>query len=216
METSFLSKVQELVVEEALSGARVTEQGLAQQLGVSRTPVREALGSLEEQGILERRKYHGIRLRKPSLRDMIEIYDLRTALEGVAARILAVNIDQNELEELTALAKQCDQLTESRPDNDPENQRIDLQFHHRIVDKCGNRHLKKVFDTFKVLDISFRLYNIKPAKMERFKYTHQTIVDALKSRNPDKAEKIMRLHLQESKDFIIKIYLGPNYPLSEE
>lgn len=216
METSFLSKVQDLVVEEVLSGARVTEQILAQRLGVSRTPVREALGTLEEQGILERRKYHGIRLRKPSLRDLVEMYDLRTALEGVAARILAVNIDQNELKKLDILAKQCDQLTESRLDNDPENQRVDLQFHHRIVDKCGNRHLKKVFDTFKVLDISFRLYNIKPAKMGKFKYTHQAIVDALKSRNPDKAEKIMRFHLQESKDFIIKVYLGPNYPLSEE
>ena len=216
METGFLTKVQELVVEEALSGARVTEQKLAEHLGVSRTPIREALGSLEEQGILERRKYHGIRLRKPSLRDLVEIYDLRTALEGVAARILAVNIDQNELKELTALAKQCDQLTKSRLDNDPENQRIDLQFHHRIVDKCGNRYLKKFFDTFKVLDASFRFYNIKPAKMGKFRYTHQAIVDALKSRNPDKSEKIMRLHLQESKDFIIKIYLGPNYPLSEE
>jgi len=186
-------------------GHYLTEQRLAQQLGVSRTPIREVLSTLEEQGILERKRYHGIKLRHPSLKDMVEIYDLRIALEGMAAYLLAPRADQKTLQKLEVLAKECDRLSESRPVSDPENQRIDIEFHQKLINECGNRRLQRLLETFHLLSNSFCLsYKVnRCVPIKRLRFTHQDIVAALKTRDPEKAEKAVRQHIQEGKEHLL-------------
>ena len=217
MDTAFLENVQKIVVEEILAGKYLTEQNLAGRLGVSRTPIREALTLLERQGVLERKKYHGIKLRRVSMKDLTETYDLRIALEGMAARLLASRIDRETIEKLRALAETADRLTNTTRTLVQESNRVDLQFHQMLIDKSGNTRLKNFLDVFCLIDSSFcaQVYlkadNSSPVRKHRF--NHRQIVEALESRDPDKAERVTRLHIQEAREHLLQDVLEFAYPL---
>ena len=218
MNQEVIRKIQELVISEILEGRPLTEEQLARRLKVSRTPVREALSRLEEQRLVERRKNSGIKLRQPSLREMVEVYDLRTALEGMAARILAAHINREQLQELKALCQKYDRLFGLKHVSGHDFDRADIRIHQKLVDFCGNEHLKRVSGAFQVLTMSFHLTSKLigdeiPQVPPRF--THGQILAALKNRNPDQAESLIRQHIQESKQNIVGKILGPTFNSAE-
>ena len=210
MKNNILEKVKKIVVKEGSSHNPLSEEGIAEQLGVSRTPIREVLSHLEEEGLLERKHKRGITLKEPSLKEIIEIYDLRSVLEGLAARLLADEIDKEALDELKILCQNLERIRESKNVTLSEVEKVDLAFHQKIVEKCGNNYLKKIINNFHLITLSFQLGNKKEFKRRKLRFPHEDIVKALKNREPDKAESATRLHIQEGKENLIKEILGPS------
>lgn len=209
MKNNLLEKVRKIVVKEGFSQNPLSEERIANQLGVSRTPIREVLSHLEEEGLLERKHKKGITLKEPSLKELIEIYDLRSVLEGLATRLLAAEIDEETIDELKALSQNLNKIKESKKANCSDIEKADIVFHQRIVNSCGNAHLKKIINNFHLITLSFRLTHKKEFKERKLYFPHEDIINALKNKDPDKAELAMKLHIQEGKENLIKGILGP-------
>jgi len=207
-----LSKVRQIVLEECGKGKTVTEGDIAGRLGVSRTPVREVLRHLQEEGLLERKQRKGISLRDISLREMIEIYDLRSSLEGLAGRLLAERIDGKTLAKLRKLAESYQRIIEKKPLVWPQWRDVEIAFHDLIVTQSGNRRLKRLVDSLQLFTISFQIahqLDLQGVDIRHGRrYTHDLVVAALEKRDPDEAEAAIRNHIQEHKMKVIGLFLG--------
>jgi len=207
-----LSKVRQIVLEECGKGKKVTEGDIAGRLGVSRTPVREVLRHLEEEGLLERKQRKGISLRNISLREMIEIHDLRSSLEGLAGRLLAERIDDKIITRLRKLAGSYQRIIEKKPPVWPQWQNVEIAFHDLIVTQSANQRLKRLIDSLQLFTLSFQIshqLDLQGVDIRHGgRYTHDLIVDALEKRDPDEAEAAIRNHIQEHKMKVIGLFLG--------
>ncbi len=206
-----LSKVRQIILEECVDGKTVTEGDIAKHLGVSRTPVREVLRHLEEEGLLDRKQRKGISLRRISLREMVEIYDLRSSLEGLAGRLLAERIDDKVLAKLRELARSYQRIIEKKPLVWPQWRKVEIAFHDLIVTQSGNHRLKRLVDSLQLFALSFQFahqLDLQGIDIRHGRYyTHELIVDALEKRDPDEAEAAIRNHIHEHKMKIIGLFL---------
>ena len=124
-------------------GERLSEPLLAQELGVSRTPVREALMRLAEEGLVELVPGKGARVRVFAPEEVEEVYGVRALLEGEAAREAALRATPWELAELERLLQAID---EAPREDYPEQMRRDLEFHRALVRLSGNRTLYRLYE----------------------------------------------------------------------
>lgn len=187
---------------------RLVEETLAQELGVSRTPIREALRRLEAEGLVEFEAQKGARVRSVSLDELIELYELRRLLEGYAARRAAKHITPPEL---AALQANNDALLDLLDHADARGQQIQRlielnnEFHTCIVQASRNRHLIR---TAKSLLESNALYGIyyyyDEAKSRASHRDHAQILAALAQRQGARAEKLMRAHLADAQKMILQ------------
>jgi len=213
---TFIEKLEVVVTEELLAGNFLTEQKLAERLGVSRGSVREALSVLEEMGFLERKKKAGIKLRHLSLREAVEVYDARICVEGMAARLLVGNISQETFKELEDINNHYALLRKHKSPDFAEIEVAGLKFHQHLVNKCGNRYLKQMADRFHMIPMGFRLTRLADIShlngdgvlLGKQHHDHEEILKALKAANPDQAEKTVRLHIQEAKEQYVNEALG--------
>lgn len=139
--TSALEKELErlILTGELEPGVRINEIHLSNRFGTSRGPIREATRSLEAKGLVEVVRNRGVFVRRLSVEDAVEIYDVRAALFGQAGRLLAERMTDGLLAELTRMVDEMDAVAErgSFDDYYPLN----LGFHNLIVGSCGNRTL---------------------------------------------------------------------------
>jgi DNA-binding GntR family transcriptional regulator len=180
-------------------GEKLTESELALRLGVSRGPIREAFRGLEEAGLVYSSKNRGVYVRTISLEEGIHLYDLRSALEAHAGRVLAPKITKAQVAELRSM------LTGMR--HSYEKQDVDefyplnIAFHDRIVEMVGN---PKLLSMFRKMMNEIHLISRHGIEEEGGRlvssHEHIEIVDALASRNSKKAEALMRKHVEGSRD----------------
>jgi DNA-binding GntR family transcriptional regulator len=204
----FRERIREQLIEDILSGrlppgSRIIETRLAQQLGVSQGPVREALRDLELFGFVVSSPFRGTQVRQISTDDLLEIYPVRAALEGVAAASAAVRIDDETLGVLEAL------IGTMREAAVREDQRAhvnaDYEFHQTVVKASGNRMLEHVWQTMRLATTTFvthAMHQITHRTLAEIGERHLPVLAALRSRDPVLAETAMRRHIQEPGDWI--------------
>jgi DNA-binding GntR family transcriptional regulator len=204
----FREGIREQLIEDILSGrlppgARIVETRLAQQLGVSQGPVREALRDLELFGFVVSSPFRGTQVRRISTEDLLEIYPVRAALEGVAARAAASRIDEATLTELEAL---IDAMREAAAREDQRaHVHADYSFHHTIVKAAANRMLEHVWQTMRLATTTFvthSMHQITHRSLAEIGERHVPVLEALRSHDPDLAEAAMRRHIEEPGDWI--------------
>jgi DNA-binding GntR family transcriptional regulator len=183
------------------------EEQLAERLGVSRTPVRQALTMLEAEGLVEITPNRGATVCSFSIEDVWDIYDLRAVLEGHAARQAAGRIQRHELERLRELAGQMEGLA-GRFDDHEEGIRtlvgLNQKFHGTIVEASRNRRLKRLINRTVEVPLMFKAFFwYTPHERTISNYFHRQILDALEKGDADRAESIMREHVYEGRDFVI-------------
>lgn len=185
---------------------RLIEESLAQELGVSRTPVREALRRLEAEGLIEFIAQKGARVRPVSVGELTELYELRGLLEGHAARRAAKSITPQEL---AALKKNTDEFLDILDHADTRGQQIQRlielnnEFHTRIVQLSGNRHLIRIAKSLLESNALYGVYYYYDEDKSRASYQdHVTIMDALEQRQAARAEKLMQTHLAQAQERI--------------
>lgn len=185
---------------------RLIEETLAQQLGVSRTPVREALRRLEAEGLVEFQAQKGARVRSVSLDELNALYELRILLEGYAARLAAKKITP---ETLDVLKKNSEAFLAVLNQSEGRGQQIEKlialnnAFHIEIVQVSGNRHLIRVAKSLLESNALFGVYYYYDPRKSRMSYReHVAIVEALAKRQSARAARLMQAHLQHAQALI--------------
>jgi DNA-binding GntR family transcriptional regulator len=187
------------------ANAQYLEQELAEQLGMSRTPVREALIRLAEERLVEIRPRHGVRVLPISVEDMREIYELLTELEALAARRVAESRPSRaELGELKAAVEAMDRAL---ADGDlPRWAQCDDVFHHTLVKLSGNSRLAGVVATFasQVFRVRMRTLTLR-AKPVQSNRDHARVVAAIEAGDGDRAYRIHRLHRERAGEMLLSL-----------
>ncbi len=175
-------------------GFKALEAELALQLGMSRTPVREALIRLEKEGLVEVIPRRGIRVKPLSARDIREIHEVLACLESEAAEKLAARKPgPEEIARLDAVIADMDRALER--DDMNAWAKADGQFHRLLVEMCGNRHLSNVALNF--LDQAHRIRLITTPLRSKPVYSnvnHAAVVEAIRRGDAQTAQEIHRGH----------------------
>jgi DNA-binding GntR family transcriptional regulator len=186
---------------------RLIEEQLADRLGVSRTPVRQALTMLEAEGLVEITPNRGATVCSFSVDDVWDIYDLRAVLEGHAARRAAGRIENGELERLRELAGEMERLPGRFDDHEEEIRALvalNQEFHGTIVEASRNRRLERLINRTVEIPLMFKAFFwYTPHERTISNHYHRQILEALENGDADRAEIIMREHVYEGRDFVI-------------
>jgi DNA-binding GntR family transcriptional regulator len=175
----------------------LVEGDLALQLGISKTPVRDALMRLEREGLVSRIPFKGTYVSDINNQDMADIYTIRAVLEGLAIRLATEFITPEEIERLDELTNQH-AIALSQKDFSGVA-KINAEFHGIILRKCNNQRLIKNLEDLDDLLKRYRLLSIvQGVRLEKSVPEHKAIVAALKEHDPLKAEMAMKEHLQSA------------------
>lgn len=184
-------------------GSRLLEIELAEQFGISRTPVREAIKRLESQGLVTREPNQGAIVTKLDHIRTVELYLVREALEGIAARLAATLGTEAELDVLRIMVAD-DRRFLDKPEELVERNR---RFHKQIQLTARNHLLDEILDNMRVSQIlmtgTTKVVQSRPAELLD---EHDAIVAAIIARDPDRAEAAARLHVRNSFAARLKLY----------
>ena len=175
-------------------GAPLREAAIATQLGVSKTPVREALGRLEQEGLVEATSFKGAVVSDYSERDLQEIYELRELLEGVAVRAAATEADD------ATLAALHEVIERSRAARDTDDLVLLAEllgrFDQIIFEQVENARIRNLIETLRAhLTRIGKLTEEIPGRVEASVEEHAAIVEAIARGDADEAERAMRVHI---------------------
>ncbi len=195
-------RIEAAIISGALEpGAKLSEQGLAASLGVSRGPLREAIRRLEGRKLLERTPNIGVRVAQLSLVDLNEILQVREALECLACRLAAINMPDAEIAALKKLLDVHEKQKSVRENKGYYQETENLDFHFRIVNGSGNERLAHMLAGD--LHYMLRVYRYKsgaqPGRAAQVLNEHRAIVAAIETRDPDAAERAMHEHLRHAR-----------------
>lgn len=190
-------------------GERLMEVQMAERLGVSRTPIREAIRKLELEGLIIMLPRKGAFVADLSVKDLTEVLEIRAALEGLAAGLAVTRISEAEIEELEIITLKFNKAIES--DNVEELIALDIQFHEALFKATRNERLVQLNSNLREQVQRFREMYLK--KANRSKETakeHNDLLEAISSRDIGKAEKLARKHVETTENAILKMMEGKN------
>lgn len=174
-------------------GTKVVEEKLAAELGISRTPIRESLRQLSNEGLIVNKK-----VVQPTEKDLRNLFQVRILLEGFSAKSAAMYLPEDDLQALSSCIKI------GREGKTEDIMKANELFHEIIVRASGNSLMIETIDRMKSIIYLFRktvvLYK-RPHLIDE----HEEIYEAIKSRDGEKAKKLMETHLQADLDFCLHI-----------
>lgn len=187
---------------------RLIEEQLAERLGVSRTPIRQALTMLEAEGLVEIQPNKGAMVCSFGVDEVWDIYDLRAVLEGHAARRAAQRIDERGMARLRGLADEMESLAVRGFDEREEEIRLlvtlNNEFHGTIIASSKNQRLERMIRRTIELPLVFKAFFwYGPQERLVSNHYHRQILGALEAGDGERAEIIMREHVYEGRDFVI-------------
>jgi len=180
-------------------GESLTEQRLSTELGVSRTPVREALRQLELEGLVRTIPNKGAIVIGISEKDIDDIYTIRMYIEGLAARWCAEHITDEELSELREVVE-LQEFYVSKSDV-LQVWNLDSRFHEIIYDTCRSRTLRQTLSNFhhyiqKAREMSYKAEGRAKLSVQE----HRDILEAISSRNPEEAQRLTSKHIENARN----------------
>lgn len=186
-------------------GEHVTEVRLAEQMGTSRAPVREALRLLESQGLIVSHPRRGFFVKSYNAGELAEIYDLRECLETHNAQALVERMTNDDLAQLEAQVELLKTLGAEGRTHEQVVQ--DYAFHRMLCEVGGNSRILKLFDQIATelrsgIALVGRIYD-DPVEVAR---THDPIIEALRMRDVTRIRSELHDHLQDASTHVIEIY----------
>jgi DNA-binding GntR family transcriptional regulator len=195
-----------------LPGARLRETDLADRLGISRTPVREAIRQLEADGLVTHLPRQGATIRSLDHAEVVELYEMRAVLEGTAARLAARAASDIELAELAALNAEL-----AATPAGPQAREVNRQFHRSLLDSARNRFLLKSTSALqKTLLILGPTTLADPARATAAVAEHAAVLAALEARDGAGAEAAMRAHVGAALSARLRGMRGRDLPIEDE
>ncbi len=184
-------------------GERLMEMQLAEEMGVSRTPVREAIRKLELEGLVIMVPRRGAYVSDLTIKDVAETYEIRSALESLAAGLAAERITANEGEELERILVQIGQCIENNDLN--RSLELDEQFHNVLYQASKNDRLVQIINNLRESIQRFRAITMgTPGRLEAVFNEHMKIVEAISDRNPELAELLAQEHIENAENALLE------------
>lgn len=183
-------------------GVKLVESELAENFGISRTPLREALNRLAQDGLLELIPKKGARVSQLKAKDVEEIYDVRKALEGMATEKAIFSITDKDLKQVTELMERCETFPGRRLKYFLES---DLKLHRLILERSGNIRLAKTLQTLNNFINSFRLFDAQydRRRVSAARAEHKNILRALIKKDAKTARALVEQHIENAKKNIL-------------
>ena len=188
---------------ELKGGDRINESTLAIKLGISRGPVREACRALEQTGVLRSAINRGFFVREISIKEALDIYDLRAKLFGMAGRLAAGSVTSARLAELDGLVDRMDEAVEA--EDIGVFYPLNCEFHTLIVACADNHKLNQLWPNLESeLHLFRRRGLVLPGSLRVSNYDHRAMVVALRAGDAAAAERIMEQHIHSGKARLLK------------
>lgn len=182
---------------------RLMEIQLADELGVSRTPIREAFRKLELEGFIVMVPRKGAYVADISFKDIADVFEIRAALEGLASALAAERITDEELEEMERLLVE---KAEAIGNNDMERLvEVDTKFHEAIYRASRNQRLFTIINNLREQIQRFRTQSLSyPGRMKQSLDEHRSIVEAIQSRDTALARQVAQEHIENAENSMIE------------
>jgi DNA-binding GntR family transcriptional regulator len=184
-------------------GQRLVEEQLADQVGISRTPVREAFHKLERDELVIRLPKGGFAVREFTQEDVEEIFGIRSALESYAAYLAALHMAPDKISILEKKLKESERASK-RGDDDKVLQ-LHNEFYDLLYKSCKSKKLTEMIDSFR--DYFYRYRSALLRTENGMSYTnqyHRQMLEAMKKKNQRLAERLVRTHLARGKELVLK------------
>jgi len=182
-------------------GERLTEPRLSKLLGISRTPIREALRILEMEGFVEIFPRRGAVVTDVTDKDVDEIFILKVKLESLAARLAAEHLTDEDIAELEELNERMKKFADAK--NVSILIQLNSEFHNLIISKCENNRLAKFLEALLRQFKRATAYSFTEAgRIQRVIEEHREIIESFKKRDSEMAEELMAKHIQNGWQFI--------------
>jgi DNA-binding GntR family transcriptional regulator len=192
--------LQRIVAGEYPPGARLVETRIAQELGVSQAPVREALRDLEQLGCIVHEPFRGCSVRAFSAQELLEAFPVRAALEALAARLAAEHITESEL---LRLAELLDTMRAAADRGDAHDQsQANASFHATIVRAARHATLERQWSFLEPFSRTYISVSQPGLDLRALSDRHVAILDALRARDGDAAAAAMHKHLMEAAELL--------------
>ena len=188
-----------ITLGELAPGDKLNEAALAERLGVSRGPVREAFRMLEEAGLLTLKKNRGVYVRQVPLDEALEIYELRAMMEAEVGALLA---SRASAEQIAALQTLLDSMEAAVAASDaPLYFQLNVEFHETLVSFAGNKKMSLLYRRLtRELDL-FRRRNLsQQALLSSSIEEHRDVLAAIEARDPQRAAQTLRRHVLQSRE----------------
>ena len=184
-------------------GERMMEIQLAEQLGVSRTPVREAIRKLELEGFVVKIPRKGAYVAGISLKDIADVFEVRAAMEGLAAGLAAERITAEELEEMERLLVRIGEHIEAN--RLEEVVEMDTLFHEALYKASRNLKLEQILQNLREQIQRFRSTSLAfPGRMREALEEHKKIVEAISERNAALAQQLAQEHIENAENSMLE------------
>ena len=199
-----------IVTGEISPGSKISEPELARTYGISRGPLREAIHRLEGQRLLVRVPHVGARVVSLSHAELIELYEIRESLEGMACRLAAERMSQAAIDELRHVLDTHERDAAFQAGQGYYQQEGDYDFHYRIIQGSGNQTLYKMLcgELYQLVRMYRIQFSSTPNRPRQAFAEHHRILDAIEARDGELAELLMRRHIGASKRNIERHYQG--------
>jgi DNA-binding GntR family transcriptional regulator len=189
------------IVEGSLEpGSRIVETRIAQELGVSQAPVREALRDREQLGCVVHEPNRGCSVRAFSAEELLEAFPVRAALEALAARLAAERITTEELAELDGLLERM--RSAARSGDAHEQSQANASFHATVVRAARNRTLERQWQMLEPYSRTYLTVSRPGIDLVHLSDRHVPVLDALRRRDRAKAAEAMEEHLLGAADLL--------------
>jgi len=184
-------------------GTRLKDNKLAEELGVSNTPVREAIRQLEREGLVEIASYKGGYVKEFTTHDVREIYDVRSALESLAVRLTVGSLTAGQARRMEELVERYQEAHEAG--DRAAGLRADLELHDLIAEASGNATLQEMLRLLSAKIQMLRQMDRGTGRMRQSVLDHRKILDALNEGNGDRAVEVVERHIKRGKSHLLKI-----------
>ncbi len=198
--------IEEMIMSGELRGGdRVNEIALSEKFGTSRGPLREACRALAQEGLLVAIPNRGVFVRELGLREALEVYDIRSALDELMGRLIAERASDAQIAELMALVDRMDKAAQERDLETyyPTN----LEFHNRLLAYANNERLERLYRSLiKELHLFRRKGLLQQGSMRISNEEHRQIVQAIAARDPIAAGVNMKSHVMAAKQRLLAAF----------
>lgn len=186
-------------------GDRLVEKRLCELLGVGRTPIREALQVLGADGLVALVPNKGAVVTEPSMQEIREMFWVMSILEGMSARVCAQTIDENGLKKLETLHQKLEKYFVEN--NHEKYMATNHKYHTLVQDFAGSKILSEVIDGLRQKILFYRYRQIyQPNRLGDSIQEHRDLHDAIKRRDPEAAERLMKEHLMKQSAALEGVY----------
>ena len=201
----YLELKHKILTGEIVSQTRLMEIDLSEKMNVSRTPIREAIKRLADDGLVKVEPRRGAYVANISIKDMLDVFEVREDMEGFVAKLAAQRITDEEKDQLKAIAKEYEKAI-AEADDKEKIISLDEKFHNFIVKCSGNETLSELVNYVQELSLRFRyLYYDDSSLYESTLEQHNRIMEAINSGRADEARIEADAHVKTHKEFIFAL-----------